>query len=75
MDYLMKKKYGGPVGEVTKYNEGGSHEENPHGGVPIGQGKNGKMNTVEEGEASYESDEGKYIFSNRIFLDGSINKK
>lgn len=50
----------------NEFNEGGTHEQNPHGGVPQGLGSNGKMNTVEEGETSFNFEEGKYIFSNRI---------
>lgn len=53
--------------EVIEFNAGGSHEQNPHGGVPIGTGSNGKMNTVEEGETKF----GSYVFSDRISLDGT----
>lgn len=35
---------------VTQFGNGGSHEENPLGGIPQGMGANGKMNLVEEGE-------------------------
>lgn len=59
-------------GEFNSFNGGGTHEENPNGGIPQGMGNNGKMNTVEEDETSYNfKDKGKYIFSNRIKLDGS----
>ena len=51
---------------VVEFNEGGSHDENPHGGIPIGMGSNGKINTVEEGETKF----GDYVFSDRISLDG-----
>ena len=64
---------GGSVGgttytdkEANVFGTGGSHEQNPHGGVPIGTGANGKPNTVEEGEVSYNFKSGKFIFSNRI---------
>lgn len=53
-------------GELNSFDTGGTHEENPLGGIPQGIGANGKMNTVEEGETSYDFEEGKYIFSNRI---------
>ena len=51
---------------LNSFNEGGTHEQNPHGGRPMGTGQNGKMNTVEEGEASFNFDDGKYIFTNRF---------
>lgn len=52
--------------QFNAFNEGGLHEENPIGGVPQGMGENGKLNTVEEGEASFNFEDGKYIFSNRL---------
>jgi hypothetical protein len=68
---MINSKAGG--GHITgeqeghnAYNEGGLHEQNPHGGIPQGMGANGKMNTVEEGETSAKLKQGKFIFSNRI---------
>ena len=58
-----KYNNGGPL--LTEFNEGGSHEENPLGGIPQGIGANGAMNTVEKGEAKFED----YIYSDRIKLD------
>lgn len=55
---------------LTEFNGGGRHEENSLGGIPIGLGSNGKMNTVEEGETMYEFDDGGYVFSNRIDTSG-----
>lgn len=43
-------------------NEGGSHEENPNGGVPLGVNSNGVPNLVEEGEVTFEN----YVFSDRL---------
>jgi len=63
--------YGGYVnteGKVNEFNVGGTHDQNPYGGIPQGMGKNNRMNTVEEGESSFKFKEGKYIFSNRIKL-------
>ncbi len=54
--------------ELNSYNVGGTHESNPNGGIPQGMGSNGKQNTVEEGETSYNIEGNKFIFSNRIFL-------
>jgi len=54
--------------ELNSFNTGGLHHQNPHGGIPIGMGGNGKMNTVEQGETSYPAGDGKFIFSNRLYL-------
>ena len=35
---------------VTQFGNGGTHEENPLGGIPQGVGANGKQNLVEQGE-------------------------
>lgn len=48
---------------LTKFDEGGLHENNPNGGVPIGNN-----NSVEEGETKQNN----FIYSNRIFLDSNI---
>ena len=53
---------------LNEYNNGGSHETNPHGGIPQGMGSNGKQNTVEEDETSFNIDGTKYIFSRRLKL-------
>jgi hypothetical protein len=74
-----KKAMGGklPAGaylnETNMFGVGGTHEQNPNGGIPQGMGSNGKMNTVEEGEFSYNFEDGKYIFSDRINESGIIN--
>lgn len=47
---------------VTTFNNGGTHEENPLGGIPQGIGANGLPNLVEEGEVKYKD----YIFSDRL---------
>lgn len=52
---------------VTLFEAGGSHEQNPLGGIPQGVGANGKTNLVEEGETKWND----YIFSNAYSLDGS----
>lgn len=58
-----QSKFGGKMfkdgGALTEFNEGGTHEENPLGGIPQGQG-----NLVEEGETKYND----YIFSNSLYL-------
>ena len=42
--------------------EGGSHEENPLSGVPMGLAPDGQPNLVEEGEVVFND----YVFSNRL---------
>jgi hypothetical protein len=78
--FLQNKKAEGgklPAGvylnETNMFGVGGTHEQNPNGGIPQGMGSNGKMNTVEEGEFSYNFEDGKYIFSDRINESGIIN--
>jgi len=53
---------------LTEYNAGGLHEQNPLGGIPIGKTKKGTQNTGEQGEASFKFDDGKYMFSNRLII-------
>ena len=54
--------------QLTEYKTGGLHEQNPLGGIPVGEGDNGRMNTVEEGENSYKIGGKKYVFSNRLIV-------
>ena len=62
--------YGGPLfnhsenfdNGVTFINVGGTHEENPLGGVPVGVDQNDIPNLVEEGEVIWND----YVFSNRL---------
>jgi len=56
---------GGLSGELQTVESGGTHEQNPMGGVPVGRGANGKMNTVEEGETSVSINGERFYFSNR----------
>lgn len=56
---------------ITFIDNGGTHEENPFGGVQIGIGNNNKPNLVEEGEVVYND----YVFSNRLTADKSLLKK
>ena len=51
---------------VTIFEGGGTHQENPLGGIPQGIGANGKQNLVEEGETKWND----YIFSNSISING-----
>ena len=69
--YVPKKKaFGGELNThggdfsngVTFINNGGTHEQNPFEGVPMGVAPDGKPNLVQEGEVLYND----YIFSNRL---------
>jgi hypothetical protein len=65
--YMNQKAQGGLMDDrFNQFSGGGTHEQNPNGGIPQGMGSNGKLNTVEEDETSYDFPEGKFIFSNRI---------
>lgn len=58
-----------PTG-LTHIDAGGTHEENPNQGVPMGVDPQGNPNLVEEGEVIYDD----YVFSNRISLDEAARK-
>ena len=72
LNIISNMKYGGRMyanggNMLTEFTEGGTHEENPLGGIPQGQGPNG-LNLVEEDETKFED----YIFSNQLKLDKNI---
>lgn len=48
--------------DYLRVNEGGSHEENPNGGVQIGVDPEGNPNLLEEGEPVYKD----YVYSDNI---------
>jgi hypothetical protein len=51
-------------GQLTEFNEGGSHEMNPLGGIPQGFAQDGKLNLVEQGETKLNAAD--YVFSDQI---------
>lgn len=51
---------------LTEFNTGGTHEENPLGGIQQGTGPEGVPNFVEEGETKFTMSGKDYIFSDRI---------
>jgi hypothetical protein len=57
------------VGDFSNFAAGGTHEQNPYGGIPQGYNSQGKLRTVEEGEAGFKFNDGKYIFSNRLTFE------
>ena len=70
---------GGPLGTngadwtngLLSINTGGSHEQNPYGGVNMGIDAEGTPNQVEEGETIFND----YVFSRRIKVPKAIRKK
>lgn len=62
--------YFAPAG-YTKVNTGGSHDENPNGGVQLGVDEQGIPNMLEEGEPVYND----YVFSDNIYADGGVLEK
>lgn len=59
-----------PLGYM-RVNAGGSHEENPNGGVQVGMDEEGTPNLLEEGEPVYND----YVYSDNITADEEILKK
>ena len=53
---------------VTIIGNGGTHEENPMEGVPMGVAPDGTPNLVEQGEVKFNN----YVFSNRLFATGGL---
>lgn len=58
-------------GDINYFNNGGTHEQNPYGGIPQGIAPNNAINVVEEGEVKWEAPDGDYIFSNNQRLNSS----
>jgi hypothetical protein len=58
---------GGNLDPLTTFEAGGTHSENPLGGIPQGQNAQGGMNLVEEGETKLNSKD--YIFSDTLKVD------
>jgi len=52
-------------GQLTEFQGGGTHEQNPNGGINIGNN-----NLVEEGETMTDFDVTKFVFSDRIKVPG-----
>ena len=65
--YLKNTKQYALGGELTQFNEGGTHEQNPNGGVPMGTGA-----SVEQGETKMSTPDGQFIFSDRIQITPDI---
>lgn len=59
-----------PTG-IEEINEGGTHEQNPLGGIPLGIDAEGNPNLVEEGEVIFND----YVFSNRLTMPDNVRRK
>ena len=65
----LNYQHGGEYNDgIEIFNGGGTHEQNPYGGIQQGVDQNGKPNLVEEGEVKFNN----YIFSNRLGLDKKL---
>ena len=60
---------------ITYVDNGGSHESNPYGGVPMGVAQDGQPNLVEEGEVIYKLDGNPYVYSKRIKMSKELKDK
>ena len=56
---------------ITEFNTGGTHQQNPYGGIKQGIASDGQPNYVEEGEVRYND----YIYSARNTPSESLLKK
>jgi len=63
----------GQAGQLTSFDAGGKHEENPMGGIPQGMNPNGQQNLVEEGETKLNAKN--YIFSDSLKIDKDTAKE
>lgn len=52
--------------QLTHFNEGGTHEQNPNGGIPLGNNA-----SVEQGETK----KGNYIYSDRLYINEDLVKQ
>lgn len=76
---LLSYAFGGPLhtygtdwsNGITLIGNGGTHEENPFEGVPVGVAPDGKLNLVEEGEVIFDD----YVFSSRIKVPKAVREK
>ena len=76
--YMAKGGYANPLSMpnngLFSFQGGGTHNQNPLGGIPIGKSLQGEQRTVEDKEAAFtftgekKGTNGKYIFSHRLIL-------
>lgn len=76
--YIPRNKFDNG-GNLVEFKNGGSHEENPLGGIPQGYNENGALNLVEQGETKWKdyifSDRNKLSKAERFGLPGILNNR
>ena len=70
-NYFQQGGYLQPDNGVTMFDTGGSHQQNPYGGIQQGIAPDGQPNLVEEGEVKYKD----YIYTKRHKPSKSLLKK
>ena len=76
-NFAHKHDEGGPIFKtdydmgLTFVNAGGTHEQNPYGGVFMGMAPDGQPNQVEEGEIIFND----YVYSNRLKVPKAVRNK
>lgn len=78
-NYFNSAAFGGPLNthgadfsdDIIRIDAGGTHEQNPIGGVPAGLDPMGFPNLVEEGERIWDD----YVFSDRLKMPKSLVNK
>lgn len=76
-NFAHKHDEGGPIFKtdydmgLTFINAGGTHEQNPYGGVFMGMAPDGQPNQVEEGEIIFND----YVYSNRLKVPKAVRNK
>ena len=74
-------KFGGKLGfsdfnnDMTYVNNGGTHEQNPYGGVFMGVDEEGTPNLLEEGEVIWNDNGNEYVFSKRLSPSKEFKKR
>lgn len=74
-------KFGGKLGfsdfnnDMTYVNNGGTHEQNPYGGVFMGVDEEGTPNLLEEGEVIWNDNGNEYVFSERLSPSKEFKKR
>lgn len=68
---ILNNYHGDFSNGLTYINNGGTHEDSPYEGVPMGADNNGTPNVVEEGEVIFND----YVFSNRLTVPNTLRKK
>ena len=66
--YISYQQGGSQEGDLMRIQNGGTHEESPLGGVPMGEDADGRQVLVEEGETIRKGTEEDFVFSDRLKL-------